>query len=107
MNPVHIHLLLNHLPTVGFSIGLGIFVVALAGKRDDLIRVSLVLFFLTAAFTITTYVSGSDAQEAIKESPGVSVPLISEHETAALIAFVFMQITGFFSWIALWTLRRV
>src|SRR5215510_13821207 len=32
MNSVEIHLLLNHFPTVGFSIGLGLFLVSLFGR---------------------------------------------------------------------------
>jgi uncharacterized membrane protein len=107
MNATHLHLLLNHFPTVGFVIGIGIFLVALIWKSDELKRTSLAFFFLSAALTIATYVSGNDAHEAIKEQPGVSEALVNAHETAALLAFAFMQATGFFSWIALWLLRRV
>ena len=107
MNAAHIHLLLNHFPTVGFSIGLGLFVVAIFAKKEVLKQTSLVIFFMIAALSITTYVSGNDAQDAIKDQPGVSAPLIEAHESAALVAFVFMQATGFFSWIALWLQRRV
>jgi len=107
MNAAHIHLLLNHFPTIGFAVGLGLFVVGLFGRSDELKKASLVIFFLTAAMTIATYVSGSDAHEALKDTPGVSAAMISAHEGAALVAFIFMQVTGFFSWIALWLLRRV
>src|SRR5437588_3915406 len=107
MNASHIHLLLNHFPTIGFTIGVGLLLVGLFGKSNDLKQTSLVIFFLTAAMTIATYVSGSDAQQALKDTPGVSTALISAHESAALLAFAFMQATGFFSWIALWLLRRV
>lgn len=107
MNGAHLHLLLNHFPTVAFSIGLILFLVALVSKSGELKRASLVIFFLTAALTITTYVSGNDAQDAIKDLPGLSIPLIEAHESAALVAFVFMQATGFFAWLGLWLLRRV
>ncbi len=107
MNAPHIHLLLNHFPTVGFSIGLGLFIVAIFGKKEVLKQASLVIFFMIAALSITTYVSGNDAQQAIKDQPGVSAPLIEAHESAALVAFIFMQATGFFSWIGLWLQRRV
>ena len=66
MNPTHIHLLLNHFPTIGFMVGLGLFVVGLWNKSADLTRASLVIFFLTAAISIATYVSGDDAREALK-----------------------------------------
>src|SRR5438477_3975157 len=106
MNATYIHLLLNHFPTVGFSIGLALFLVALFTKSAELKRASLVIFFMTAALTITTYVSGSDAAEALQERPDVSMALIQAHESAALVAFVFMQITGFFAWLGLWLMRR-
>src|SRR4051812_2357700 len=106
MNPAHLHLLLNHLPVIGFGIGLALYVVAIVSKKLDLQRAGLVILFLAAAFTIITYVSGNDAREMLKKTPGISDPLMEAHETAALVAFVFMEITGFFSWIGLWTWGR-
>src|SRR5262249_4864939 len=69
MNPEHIHLFLNHLPTIGFGIGLAVFVFALLFKQVEVERAALVILFLTAALTISTYVSGNDAREALKETP--------------------------------------
>ena len=106
MNPAHVHLLLNHFPTIGFAIGLVLFVMALLLGKAGLRRICLVIFFLTAAVTIATYVSGNDARELLKESPDVSDPLMQAHESAALGAFVFMQVTGFLSWIGLWIGER-
>ena len=106
MNPAHVHLLLNHFPTIGFAIALVLFVMALLLGKAGLRRICLVIFFLTAAVTIATYVSGNDARELLKESPDVSDPLMQAHESAALGAFVFMQVTGFLSWIGLWIGER-
>lgn len=106
MNPAHMHLLLNHVPTIGFGIGLVLFAVALLLKLKDLRRACLVIFFLAAAITITTYVSGNDAREALKTNPDISDALMQVHESAALVAFIFMQITGFFSWVGLWIWDR-
>jgi len=107
MSAAHIHLLLNHFPTIGFCIGIIVFIVAIARKSDDLLEAGLVIFFLTAALTIVTYVSGNDAQAALTDTPGISDALVKAHESAALVAFAFMQATGFFSWIGLWMLRRI
>jgi len=106
MNPINLHLLLNHLPTIGFGIGLGLFLIALLAKQYELQRAGYVIFFLAAAFTILTYVSGNDAREVLKEMPEISDPLMQAHESAALIALVFMEITGFFSWVGLWIWNR-
>ena len=103
----HLHLLLNHLPTVGFSLGLGLFFVALAAKSDDLKRTSLSIFFLIGLLTIPTYMSGKAAQQAITGQDGVSEVLIEAHQDAALWAMVFMEITGFTAWLGLWQFRRI
>jgi hypothetical protein len=106
MNPGHIHLLLNHVPTIGFGIGLALYVMALFLNQEHLRRVGFVILFLAAALSIPTYVSGNDAREALKETPGISDPLMQVHESAALVALFFMEITGFFSWIGLWISDR-
>jgi uncharacterized membrane protein len=107
LNYVHLHLLLNHFPTVGFGVGLGLFISALVRKSDELTRASLVILFLSAAVTIATYVTGNDAQFALKDVGGALTPQIEEHETAALYGFVFMQIVGVMSWFGLWVWRRI
>ncbi|MCU1338371.1 MAG: hypothetical protein JWO19_3952 [Bryobacterales bacterium] len=115
MNLAHVHLLLNHFPTIGTIIGLGLFLVGLAAKSDDLKRASLVVFLGIALLTIPTYMSGNAAQEMICKSPnktvctdpGVSRALIEKHEGSALLAFAFMEVTGAFAWLGLWQYRRI
>ena len=106
MSITHIHLLLNHVPTIAFGIGLAIYVVALFAKQMELRRAALVIFFMAAALTVVTYVTGNDAREHLKNDASISAPLMEAHESAALVAFVFMEFTGFFSWIALWIWGR-
>lgn len=105
-NVVHIHLLLNHFPIIGMIIGLGLFLVALMGKSDDLTRGSLVVFLGMAFIAIPTYMSGSAAMDAIKFLPGIPLNMIAAHQNAALLAYLFIEITGAFSWFALWEYRR-
>jgi hypothetical protein len=106
-NSSHLHVLLNHVPTIGFGLGLALFVVALARKNDGLKRTSLALFFVVATVAIATYVTGNGAESVIKGRPDVSQAAIRAHEDAALLAFTFMEVTGFFAWLALWQWRRV
>ena len=61
---------------------------------------------MTSALTIAVYVSGNDAQAAIRDRADVSAAAMNQHESAALIAFTFMQLTGLLSWICLWKWRR-
>ena len=112
-NSAHVHLLLNHVPTIGFGIGLLLFLAGLVGKSDVLKRTSLVLFFVVAVVAIATFVSGNAAEAVLTGSgrtdfpPGVSPAAIRAHEDAALLALALMEVTGFFSWLALWQWRRV
>jgi hypothetical protein len=112
-NTAHVHLLLNHVPTIGFGIGLLLFLAGLVGKSDVLKRTSLVLFFVVAVVAIATFVSGNAAEAVLTGTgrtdfpPGVSPAAIRAHEDAALLAFGLMEVTGFFSWLALWQWRRV
>src|SRR4029077_815666 len=98
----HIHLLLNHFPTVAFAVVLGLLLFAVIGKSDELKHASLVLLFLLAVLAIPTYVSGNGAQGDIANTEGVSQAKISAHESAALVGFIFMEITGFIAWLGLW-----
>ena len=106
-NPAHVHLLLNHVPTVGFGLALALFFVAHARRNDDLKRTGLVIFFAVAVVAIAAYMSGAAAEAVVEGRPGVSRAAIRAHEDAALLAFAFMEITGFFAWLALWQWRRV
>ena len=107
MDLTHIHLLLNHFPTIGSIIGGGLFVLALITKSDDLKRASLVVLLGIALLAIPTYMSGNGAQLGIKSLPGVSKSLIETHEGAALVAMAFMEVTGAFAWLGLWQFRRL
>ena len=94
MFSAHPHLLLNHLPIIGAIIAFGLFTVSLAANRDALKQVSLALFSLLALFAIPTYMSGNAAQEALKDSPDVSMTMIQTHQGSALVAFLLMEVTG-------------
>jgi hypothetical protein len=102
----HIHLLLNHFPTIGTIVGLSLFVLSFIRKSEVLRHASLEVFFIIALATFATYTSGVAAQAAIKDLQGVSQPALTEHEDAALFALVFMQLTGFVAWLGLWQYRR-
>jgi uncharacterized membrane protein len=110
LNLAHLHLLLNHLPTIGFGVGLALYIVAFFAKNDPIKKAGLVIFFLVAVMAIPTYVTGSAAERVLcpelKCPADISVDTIRNHEDAALFAFLLMEITGFFSWLGLWQMRR-
>src|SRR6202035_2488903 len=101
MDLTHIHLLLNHFPTIGTIIGGGLFLLALITNSDDLKRASLLVLLGIALISIPTYMSGNGAQQAIASQPGVSKSLIETHEGVALEGIAFMEFTGAFAWLGL------
>ena len=107
MDLAHIHLLLNHFPTIGYIVGGGLFLLSLITPSDDLKRASLVVLLGISLISIPTYISGNGAQDAIKSVAGVSKSQIEAHEGAALVALGFMEFTGAFAWLALWQFRRL
>ena len=70
LSPTHLHLLLNHFPTIGFIIGLTLFVAALYANSDHLKQAALVIFVGVAILSIPTYTSGNAAQVALCAAQG-------------------------------------
>jgi hypothetical protein len=106
-NLVHYHLLLNHFPTVGTLVALGLFIAALIGKREDLTKASLGIFLIISIITLPVYMSGKSAEKLVKDQAGVSTVTIEAHQDAAFFAFIMMQFTGAAAWLALWQYRRL
>jgi uncharacterized membrane protein len=103
----HLHLLLNHFPTIGTIIAIGLYLGAVLRNNDDLRRASLAIFFGLAVVTLPTYMSGNAAKMEIENLPGISKGIIEAHEDAAVLSFIVMELTGAVAWLALWQLRRL
>jgi uncharacterized membrane protein len=107
LNAEHLHLLLNHFPTVGYSIGVGLFLMALFLKSAELKQASLIIFIAIALLSLPTYLTGNAANFALKERAELSEVLVQAHQDAALLGLIFMQLTGLFAWLELWRVRYV
>ena len=105
MNFPHLHLLLNHFPIIGTIVGLGLLLASFAGANRDSRRPSLIIFVAMALISILAFFSGTGAQGAIKKLPDVSEALIERHQGAAMLALLFMEITGALSLVELWNSR--
>ena len=106
MNFDHLHLLLNHVPIIGFFVGVGLLLASFTGNNDDLRRSALIIFAAVALLTIPTFVSGVGADRAIAREPGISEALVTRHEGAAMLGLWFVVATGAAALMALWRSRR-
>ena len=102
----HLHLLLNHIPTVGGAAAVVLLLVAFARRSNDLKRVALEATYIVALFTFPAYLSGVGAQQTLLKIPEISQTFVDAHWNAALFTFVLMQLAGALSWLALWKYRR-
>lgn len=94
MNPAHIHLMLNHIPLVGIGFVTLLLILALIMKNSVLINISLIFVFIVALWAVPAYLTGEPAEEIVEDMPGVSEQMIEEHEEAAKVAFIFIEVVG-------------
>jgi hypothetical protein len=107
MTLAHVHILLNHFPTIGMIVAMGLFGLSLIWKSDDVKRASLAILFGLDVMTIAVYISGNAAWQEISALPGVSKAAVAAHQDGALLAFAVMQLTGIAAWLGLWQYRRI
>ena len=106
MNYSHIHIVLNHFPTIGTLFGLALLVYALWTKDQKLQIVSFVIFMVMAVLAIPTFITGGAASEAIRKRPDLNPAMVDLHRSAAIVATSVLFLTGTFAWLALWQYRR-
>jgi uncharacterized membrane protein len=106
MNLAHVHLLLNHVPTIGFGFGIGLLVASIVQDSADLRRASYVVFFVVALVAIPTYLSGNAADFVLRTERELRQDVVTAHQNAAMLALIPMEIVGLVSWLALWRSRR-
>ena len=105
-NLPHLHLLLNHIPTVGAVVALGLLLVAFVRRDEPLKLVGLEVLFAIALLTLPAYMTGAAAFQKLRNQPGVSDAAIRLHQDVALYGFTWMEFAGFIGWVALWQARR-
>src|SRR5438094_851716 len=106
VNVAHLHLLLNHVPTVGVVVALGILLLALVRRNEHLTHAGLEVLFVIAVLTLPVYMSGVAAHQKLRDRPDVSDYATRVHQDAALTAFTVTEFAGFIAWVALWQSRR-
>ena len=102
---VHLHLLLNHVPTVGTAAAVGLFLLALVRQNDDLVKASLEVLFVVGLVTVPAYMSGAAAVEVLRGRADFPAVMVADHQNAALPSFALVQLAAGAAWVALWQLR--
>jgi hypothetical protein len=105
-NLAHIHIVLNHVPSLGSLAGLMLLAVALYAKNDKLKRFSFLVLVVVALAVLPTYLTGVEAQSMVRGRPAVMPGIIQVHQNAAMVTLVLMTFAGTFAWFGLWEFRR-
>ncbi|HET6401160.1 MAG TPA: hypothetical protein VFH95_07145 [Candidatus Kapabacteria bacterium] len=94
ITPVHLHLLLNHLPVVGSIASVMLLLYAMARKNAELKRAALIAFVLTGLAAYATDYTGDGAEHVAKNIPGVERQKISDHADAGDTAMDVSLVLG-------------
>ena len=73
-NVAHLHLLLNHVPTVGSVVALGLLILALVRRNEHLKHAGLEVLFAIAVLTLPVYMSGAPPIRRCGTSRGSPTP---------------------------------
>lgn len=100
------HLLLNHLPIVGFVLLTPFFVLVFLGKNFVLKRLMLLAMVFVGSLSLPAYFTGEPAEEGIEHLSGISQDLIEEHEEVAEKGLIAALITSALALAVWWFGRR-
>lgn len=107
----HVHMILNHFPTVGFTIALVFYIIALALNNNVITRSSLAVFVICGVLGVPTYVTGAASMWALTDPAnpvaGISKAVVNAHRDMALLTLFGLAFTGGASWIELWRFRHL
>ncbi len=92
MNPTHLHLMLNHVPILAVPLAVAILAAGVLLSSRDLKKAALVLFVLAGLVIWPVYLTGEPAEESVEHLPGVAESLIEQHEDAAKLSLIFVEV---------------
>ena len=93
-NGPQIHLVLNHLPVVGFILMTPLVLLATIRCASEYRRLALMGVFLVSLLSLPAYFTGEPAEEGVEDLPGIEEKFIHDHEEAAEKALILALVTG-------------
>lgn len=106
MNLAHIHIVLNHVPSLGSIAALLLLAVGIHKKDEGIKQFAFGVLVLITMAVLPTYVTGAEAQRMIVKNPSYSAGQVQLHQNAAMITLFCMTAAGMFAWFGMWEYRR-
>jgi uncharacterized membrane protein len=94
MDKTHLHLLINHLPSIGSILGAFVLAHALWTRNTQTKLAAYCLLLISAIGGVIAYLTGEAAEESVEHIEGVSHDLIEQHEDFAKMALIAMIALG-------------
>jgi hypothetical protein len=106
LNAAHLHLILNHIPTIGTVVAIGLLIMALVRRNEALQQIGLEVLFIIAVAVLPVFVTGAAARPALKNGPAFSDTAVRSHLDVAIAGFTVIEFAGFAAWLALFQSSR-
>lgn len=108
MNAAHLHLLVNHLPIVGFFFGFIILSATMVRRGDrGMFLAAMLVLVISGGGALAAQFTGEPAEEIVEHLQDIPKALIETHEGAALIATILASVTTLLAIVlSVFTLRR-
>lgn len=94
MNAAQVHLALNHLPIGLVIVGAPLLLAAIVRKSKELKAAASIVLIASALTAIPVFLSGEPAEEVVEHRTGVSEAAIHEHEEAAELSLIVIELIG-------------
>lgn len=92
MDPVWMHLLVNHIPIIVPVFGLLVVIVGLLLKNPTVKRVGIVVYVVSGLAIYPANMTGESAEDKVEQISGVSKHQVHEHEEAAELMLTLMSV---------------
>ena len=93
-NAAHLHLLINHLPIIGFALGLFLICATFIRHGDrGMFLASVLVLVISGGGALAAKLTGEPAVEFVSDLPDIPQALIETHEGAANVATILASIT--------------
>ncbi|HLH30461.1 MAG TPA: hypothetical protein VKY31_04620 [Terriglobia bacterium] len=106
MNLAHVHIILNHVPSLGSIAGLLLLAWGIYKKDEAVKQFAYGVLVLITMAVLPTYITGAEAQLIVNKSPTYAPGMVQLHQNAAMITLLCMTAAGMFAWFGLWEIRR-
>lgn len=94
MEPVHLHLLTNHVPVIGAFFGALVLIIGMLRKSPPTLSAAYWIFLLSAVLGLVAYFTGEGAEHAVENLPGVSHDLVETHEDIGKFTLIGLILLG-------------